>query len=137
MTGGAAGTLVPPALLDLPINYESAAQGLTLGSGGFLVCDQGVSPVAVLRELLVFFEHESCGRCTPCRLGIREARELLDGLIGGAGDGPALQRLARLTNLLQTTVQCGLGISVARPIQSALRFFPECFQTAPAAAPGT
>jgi NADH:ubiquinone oxidoreductase subunit F (NADH-binding)/NADH:ubiquinone oxidoreductase subunit E len=128
LTGGAAGTLVPPALLDVPINYESAAQGVSLGSGGFLVCDQTVSPVKMLRELLHFFELESCGKCTPCRIGTREARQILDRFVAGAGTAQDLERLAALARLLQTTSLCGLGMSAAKPIQSALTHFRECFE---------
>ena len=128
LTGGAAGTLVPPALLDVPINYESAAQGVSLGSGGFLVCDQSVSPVKMLRELLHFFEIESCGKCTPCRIGTREARQVLDRFVAEAGSSQDLERLAVLARLLQTTSLCGLGISAAKPIQSALTHFRECFE---------
>jgi NADH:ubiquinone oxidoreductase subunit F (NADH-binding) len=128
LTGGAAGTLVPPSLLDVPINYESAAQGVSLGSGGFLVCDQSVSPVKMLRELLHFFEMESCGKCTPCRIGTREARQILDGFVAGAGTARDVERLADLARLLQTTSLCGLGMSAAKPIQSALTHFRECFE---------
>lgn len=131
LTGGAAGTFVPPALLDVPLDYEAVAQGLTLGSGGILIGDQRVSPVAVLRDILAFFEYESCGKCTPCRHGVREARLLLDRILAGTGDAAALDRLARLARLLQATALCGLGSSVARPIQSARRHFPECFATFP------
>jgi NADH:ubiquinone oxidoreductase subunit F (NADH-binding)/NADH:ubiquinone oxidoreductase subunit E len=129
LTGGAAGTLVPPALLDVPIDYESGAQGVSLGSGGFLVCDQSVSPVKMLRELLHFFEMESCGKCTPCRIGTREARQVLDRFVGGAGSVQDLKRLTDLARLLQSTSLCGLGTSSAKPIQSALTHFRECFDT--------
>jgi len=128
LTGGAAGTLVPPSLLDVPISYDSAAQGVSLGSGGFLVCDQSVSPAKMLRELLYFFEMESCGKCTPCRIGTREAREILDRMLSGQAEPEDRDRLAELARLLQSASLCGLGNSVAKPIQSALRHFPECFE---------
>jgi NADH:ubiquinone oxidoreductase subunit F (NADH-binding) len=128
LTGGAAGTFAPSSLLDVPIDYESAALGVCLGSGGFLVCDQSVSLVKILRQLLHFFEMESCGKCTPCRLGTREARRILDQIIAGPGGSAAIERLADLARLLQTTSLCGLGTSVAKPIQSALTHFRECFE---------
>jgi NADH:ubiquinone oxidoreductase subunit F (NADH-binding) len=130
LSGGAAGTLVPPALLDVPINYESAAQGVSLGSGGFLVCDQSVSPIKLLRELLHFFEMESCGKCTPCRVGTREAREIVDRMLAGQAKGEDRERLGQLARLLQGTSLCGLGNSVAKPIHSAIKHFPECFEMA-------
>ncbi len=85
LAGGAVGALVPADLLDVPIDHDSAARGVPLGSGGFLVCDRSVSPVKLLRELLSFFELESCGKCTPCRVGTREARQVLDRFVAGTG----------------------------------------------------
>ncbi len=78
LTGGAAGTIVSSSLLDTPVDYASASKGISLGAGAFLVCDQRVSPVNLLRELLHFFTVESCGKCTPCRLGTYRSLEILD-----------------------------------------------------------
>jgi NADH:ubiquinone oxidoreductase subunit F (NADH-binding) len=140
LTGGAAGTLVSPALLDLPIDYASAAAGVSLGAGAFLICDQTVSPVGLLRELLHFFEVESCGKCTPCRVGTRQAREILDRLAEGRGapgdvedprsGAKGAAELARLADLLQTASFCGLGQSAATPIKTGLRHFGEAFRAA-------
>jgi NADH-quinone oxidoreductase subunit F len=127
LTGGAAGTLVPPSLLDVPINYESGSQGVALGSGGMLVCDQSVSPLRILRELVRFFELESCGKCTPCRIGTYEARKILDRLLAGEALSGDPGRLKSLSDLLQEASLCGLGMSVNKPVQSALQHFPECF----------
>jgi NADH:ubiquinone oxidoreductase subunit F (NADH-binding) len=130
LTGGAAGTLVPPSLLDTPIDYASAAAGVSLGAGAFLICDQTVSPVALLRELLHFFEVESCGKCTPCRVGTRQAREILDRLAEGRGAPGDAAELARLADLLQTASFCGLGQSAAIPIKTGLKHFGEAFRGA-------
>ena len=127
LTGGAAGTIVPPVLLDVPIDYDSGARGVVLGSGGILICDQSASPLWMLRQLVRFFELESCGKCTPCRIGTHEARRILDRMLAGEvlpGDG---ERLAGLAHLLQETSLCGLGMSVSKPIQSALQNFPGHF----------
>jgi NADH:ubiquinone oxidoreductase subunit F (NADH-binding)/NADH:ubiquinone oxidoreductase subunit E len=128
LTGGAAGTLVPPALLDVPFDYHSAAQGVSLGAGAVLVCDQNVSPVALLRELLHFFERESCGKCTPCRHGTRQARLILDRVAAGAGRPGDRAELAALADLLQAASFCGLGQSAALPIKSALQHFAADFE---------
>ena len=72
LTGGAAGTIVSSNLLDIPIDYASAAKGISLGAGAFLICDQSVSVVAFLRELLRFFTIESCGKCN-CQICQRSA----------------------------------------------------------------
>jgi NADH:ubiquinone oxidoreductase subunit F (NADH-binding) len=128
LTGGAAGTLVPPALVDVPIDYDSSSRGVALGSGGMLICDQSVSPLRMLCELVRFFELESCGKCTPCRIGTYEARGILDRMLAGEvlpGDG---DRLAGLADLMQKTSLCGLGMSVSKPVQSALLHFPDYFE---------
>jgi NADH:ubiquinone oxidoreductase subunit F (NADH-binding) len=127
LTGGAAGTIVPSSLLDVPIDYDSQKKGVSLGAGAFLVCDQTVSPVALLRELLHFFEAESCGKCTPCRVGTREAREILDRLVAGKGSQEDTGKLAQLAETLEKTSFCGLGQSAAWPIKSALVHFGAAF----------
>jgi NADP-reducing hydrogenase subunit HndC len=127
LTGGAAGTLVPPSLLDVPMDYDSASQGVALGSGGMLVCDQSVSPLRMLRELVRFFELESCGKCTPCRIGTYEARKILDRMLAGEFLPDDRRRLDGLSNLMQTASLCGLGMSVSKPVQSALQHFPDSF----------
>jgi NADH-quinone oxidoreductase subunit F len=127
LTGGAAGTLVPPSLLDIPIDYDSASLGVSLGSGAMLICDQSVSPLRLLRELVRFFELESCGKCTPCRIGAHEARKILDRMLSGDVLPDDSSRLDDLSNLMQAASLCGLGMSVSKPIQSALQHFPESF----------
>jgi NADH-quinone oxidoreductase subunit F len=128
LTGGAAGTLVPPSLLDVPMDYDSTFRGVALGSGGLLICDQSVSPLRMLRELVRFFELESCGKCTPCRIGTHEARKILDRLLAGEALPGDSGRLSELAQLLQDTSLCGLGMSVSKPVQSALKHFPEYFE---------
>jgi NADH-quinone oxidoreductase subunit F len=128
LTGGAAGTIVPPSLLDIPMNYESASRGVALGSGGMLICDQSMSPLKMVRELVRFFELESCGKCTPCRIGTYEIRKILDRMLAGEMLPGDRGRLAKLAGLLQEASFCGLGMSVNNPIQSALRHFPDSFQ---------
>jgi NADH:ubiquinone oxidoreductase subunit F (NADH-binding)/NADH:ubiquinone oxidoreductase subunit E len=128
LTGGAAGTLVPAALMDIPIDYDSVCRGVALGSGGMLICDQSVSPLRMVRELVRFFELESCGKCTPCRIGTHEARKILDRLLAGEELPSDSARLADLVDLLRTASLCGLGMSVANPIQSGLQHFRDCFE---------
>jgi len=127
LCGGAAGTIVDESLLDTPIDYASAGKGISLGAGAFLVCDERVSPVAMLRELMHFFTVESCGKCTPCREGTRRAYELLVRLAGGGGRSGDLEELARLASVMQAASYCGLGQSVYLPVTSALRHFENEF----------
>jgi NADH:ubiquinone oxidoreductase subunit F (NADH-binding) len=127
LAGGAAGTLVPAALLDVPIDYTSAARGVMLGAGAFLICDQSVSPVAMVRELMHFFAAESCGKCTPCRIGTLQARQILDCMVAGAEQHGGAETLRALAEVLEQASFCGLGQSAAWPITSALRHFGAAF----------
>jgi NADH:ubiquinone oxidoreductase subunit F (NADH-binding) len=132
LTGGAAGTIVPPALLDEPIDYGSAVRGIALGAGAFMICDQTVSPVAFLRELLHFFSYESCGKCTPCRVGTHQAHALLTRLTAGQGQPGDVAELHALADNLQDASFCGLGQSVPFPMRSALTHFAQDFAAAEA-----
>jgi NADH:ubiquinone oxidoreductase subunit F (NADH-binding)/NADH:ubiquinone oxidoreductase subunit E len=130
LTGGAAGTIVPAALMDIPIDYASGAKGISLGAGAFLVCDQRVSPVAFLRELLHFFAAESCGKCTPCRVGTYRAREILTRMAGGEGTRGDVDELYALAEVMFDSSFCGLGQSVPIPMRSALTQFNQVFKEA-------
>jgi NADH:ubiquinone oxidoreductase subunit F (NADH-binding)/NADH:ubiquinone oxidoreductase subunit E len=136
LTGGAAGMIVPPDRIDVPLDYASFVQGAALGAGAILVCDQSVSPVALLRELLHFFAAESCGKCTPCRVGTRTAHEILTRLAAGQGRPGDVAELARLTDTLQYASFCGLGQSAALPLRSALTHFAADFAAAEESAGG-
>jgi len=127
LTGGAAGTIVPPSLMDVPIDYGSAAKGVSLGAGAFLICDQKVSIVAFLRELLHFFAFESCGKCTPCRVGTYQSHRILTRLSNGQGLPGDLQDLKALAENMLDSSFCGLGQSVPTPMISALRYFESEF----------
>ncbi len=127
LTGGAAGLIAPAELLDVPINYKSAAQGVSLGAGAFLICNQSVSPVAMLRELLHFFEVESCGKCTPCRIGTFQARQILDQTVDGDRQPDRIPVLVDLADVLEKDSLCGLGQSASWPIRSALKHFEDAF----------
>jgi NADH:ubiquinone oxidoreductase subunit F (NADH-binding)/NADH:ubiquinone oxidoreductase subunit E len=130
LTGGAAGTIVGKALSDIPIDYASAAKGISLGAGAFLVCDQTVSVVAFLRELLHFFAMESCGKCTPCRVGTYRAHEILSRMVVGEGKAGNVDELNALADVMFDSSFCGLGQSVPTPIRSALSQFTQAFKDA-------
>jgi NADH:ubiquinone oxidoreductase subunit F (NADH-binding) len=106
LTGGAAGTIVPEALLDIPIDYASASKGVSLGAGAFLICDQSVTVTTVLRELLHFFAAESCGKCTPCRVGTRRALDILTRMEAGHTQPDDVAALHELANVLQAASFC-------------------------------
>ena len=128
LTGGAAGTVVSEALLDIPIDYASGAKGISLGAGAFLICDQSVSPVAFLRELMHFFRAESCGKCTPCRVGTFRSYEILKRMAAGEGKPGDVDELHALADLMFDSSFCGLGQSVPIPMRSALTQFAQAFK---------
>jgi NADH:ubiquinone oxidoreductase subunit F (NADH-binding) len=130
LTGGAAGTIVPRSLLDVPIDYASTSDGVALGAGAFLVCDQYVSTIKLLRNLLHFFTIESCGKCTPCRVGTKRALEILTRLEDGSGIVGDLAELKNLADYLKDSSFCGLGQSVYSPMKSALSHFSDEFLSA-------
>ena len=130
LTGGAAGTIVGPDLLDVPLDYTSSQKGIGLGAGAFLVCDQRTSVVAFLRELLHFFAAESCGKCTPCRVGTWRAHQILARMAAGKGQEGDVAALKALSDNLQLASFCGLGQSVPIPMNSALKNFAAEFAAA-------
>ena len=139
LCGGAAGTIVPPALMDSHIDYSSGplkgvtrdikamekrwTQVISMGAGSFLICDQSVSPVNFLRELMHFFAAESCGKCTPCRVGTWRSLEILDRMTSGKGQTGDTEELKNLAALMQDSSFCGLGQSVPIPMKSVLTHF--------------
>jgi NADH-quinone oxidoreductase subunit F len=128
LTGGAAGTIAGPEKLDIPIDFDSGQFGIMLGAGGFLICDESVTPLQVLRNLAFFFEVESCGKCTPCRIGTVEVREILDHMLEHGPQPGDMERLQELAFTLRRDSFCALGQSVADPLESAMNQFPEMFQ---------
>ena len=127
LCGGAAGSIVDESLLDVPLDYGSARQGISLGAGAFLVADQSVSVVAFLRELLRFFSAESCGKCTPCRVGTRRAFDILQRMAAGDAQPDDPDTLCALAENLEAASFCGLGQSVAIPMFSAMTHFMQEF----------
>lgn len=130
LTGGAAGTIVNDSVLDVPLDYASGRQGIGLGAGSFLVCDESVSVVAFLREELRFFVFESCGKCTPCRVGTHRAFDILSRMAEGHGQKGDIQELRELSDVLYNSSFCGLGQSVPIPLNSALDNFTAEFERA-------
>jgi NADH:ubiquinone oxidoreductase subunit F (NADH-binding)/NADH:ubiquinone oxidoreductase subunit E len=127
LTGGAAGTIVPSDLLDLPIKYDSKLHGISLGAGAILVCDQSVQPAALLRELMYFFEVESCGKCTPCRIGTRLVREILDRIVLGDIRETDFAELRALSEVLEVDSFCGLGQFASMPLNTCMKHFKGSF----------
>jgi NADH:ubiquinone oxidoreductase subunit F (NADH-binding)/NADH:ubiquinone oxidoreductase subunit E len=130
LCGGAAGTVVNESMLDVPIDFASSQKGVSLGAGSFLIIDQNISPVAFLREILHFFAAESCGKCTPCRVGTWRAMEILTDMADGRGKAGDMAELRALSDNMQLASFCALGQSVPIPMNSAMKNFEAAFNAA-------
>jgi NADH-quinone oxidoreductase subunit F len=123
-TGGPSGGCVPEELLDLPVDYERLTEaGSMMGSGGMIVMDDRTCMVDVARYFLAFLEEESCGKCTPCREGLRQMTRIYDRLIAGEGTGDDIELIERLAAGMQLGSLCELGRSAPNPVLSTLRYF--------------
>ena len=127
--GGPLGAWLPPTLFDTPVDYEAlAAIGAPLGHGGIVVFDDTVDLARMARFAFEFCAHESCGKCTPCRIGSTRGVELMDRIRAGQDVDAGLERLGQLCETLRQTSLCGLGGMTPNPVESALRHFPGDFR---------
>jgi formate dehydrogenase iron-sulfur subunit len=134
--GGPLGAYFPDSMLDTPLDYEAfaAAKGL-LGHGGIVVFDDSVDLAQQARFAMEFCAHESCGKCTPCRIGSTRGVEVIDKIINDNDRKTNLELLDDLCELMEGASLCLLGGLTPYPVQSAVRFFPEDFdKPAPATA---
>jgi NADP-reducing hydrogenase subunit HndC len=123
-TGGSSGSIIPSTLQDSPMDFESFQKaGVSLGSGALLVCDEDTCVIDLAKVLLNFFKNESCGKCTPCRIGTYQAYQLLDKISQGDGTQDDLARLQLLADSLTTLSNCGLGQTASVPIRDILKHF--------------
>lgn len=127
-TGGPIGAYFPAGLLDTPIDYESfaAKEGL-VGHGGVIVFDDTVDMADQARFAMEFCAIESCGKCTPCRIGSTRGVEVIDRIIAGQDRASNLELLDDLLEVMKDGSLCGLGGLTPYPVASALRHFPEDF----------
>jgi len=122
--GGPMGGCVPAEFLDLPIDYESLAQaGTIMGSGGMIVMDNDTCMVDIARYFMDFTQDESCGKCTPCRVGTHRLLEILTRICDGNGVPGDIETLEYLCKEISTNSLCGLGQGAPNPVLSTLHFF--------------
>ncbi len=127
-TGGTAGTFIGVDKLDVPLDYDSFAKhGVSIGSGVILAMSEDSCPVDVALNTMQFFEHESCGKCTPCREGTRLAVQLLERMSKGQGKKEDLETLKEIARVTQEASLCGLGQSINVPLLSILNNFEADF----------
>ena len=123
-TGGPSGGCLTEKHLDIPIDYESlAAAGSMMGSGGMIVMDEDDCMVSVAKFFLEFTVDESCGKCTPCRIGNRRLLEILTRITDGRGTPEDLDKLETLAKVIKDTALCGLGQTSPNPVLSTLANF--------------
>ena len=123
-TGGSSGSVIPASLQDTPMDFESFGKaGVSLGSGALLICDEETCVVDLARVLLNFFKNESCGKCTPCRIGTHRAYDLLTKISEGQGEKGDVDQLLSLADTLVAMSNCGLGQTAAVPIKDILKHF--------------
>ena len=123
-TGGPSGGCIPASELDVPMDYENLAKiGSIMGSGGLIVMDEDNCMVDIARFYLQFIVDESCGKCTPCRVGTKRMLEILDRITEGNGTLEDLDKLDELAAYIKDNSACGLGQTAPNPILSTLHFF--------------
>ena len=123
-TGGPSGGCLPEELLDTPVDYDNLiAAGSMMGSGGMIVMDEDNCMVDIARFFLEFTVDESCGKCTPCRVGTRRMLEILNRIVEGKGEMEDIDKLEELAQGIKSTALCGLGQTAPNPVLSTLKFF--------------
>jgi NADH:ubiquinone oxidoreductase subunit F (NADH-binding)/(2Fe-2S) ferredoxin/Pyruvate/2-oxoacid:ferredoxin oxidoreductase delta subunit len=123
-TGGPSGGCIPEELLDLPVDFEKLTEaGSMIGSGGMIVMDENTCMVDLARYFLDFLQNESCGKCVPCREGIKRMLEILIDITLGKGNEEDLELLQELAETVKDFSLCGLGQTAPNTVLSTLRYF--------------
>ncbi len=128
-TGGPSGGCIPAEVLDIEVDYESLAQaGSIVGSGGMVVLDETDCMVNTAKFFLEFTQAESCGKCTPCRIGTKRVLEILDRITAGNGKEGDIESLEELSQYIKSASLCGLGMTAPNPVLSTLRYFRDEYE---------
>ena len=128
-TGGPSGGCIPASLIDTEVDYDNLiAIGCMMGSGGLIVMDEDNCMVDMAKFFLEFTVDESCGKCTPCRVGTKRLLELLDKITAGKGTMDDLDRIEELCNYIKTNSLCGLGQTAPNPVLATLKFFRDEYE---------
>lgn len=123
-TGGPSGGCIPASLMDTEIDYDNlTAIGCMMGSGGLIVMDDSNCMVDIAKFFLDFTVDESCGKCSPCRIGTRRMQEILEKIIAGKATLEDLDKLEELAHYIKENSLCGLGQTAPNPVLATLKFF--------------
>ena len=125
-TGGPSGGCIPALHIDTPIDYDSLlALGSMMGSGGMIILDEDTCMVDIAKFYLEFTVDESCGKCTPCRVGTRRLLQFLDKITSGNGEMEDLEKIDELARHMQTSSLCALGQTAPNPVLSTMNYFKD------------
>ena len=128
-TGGPSGGCIPASLIDISVDYDSLTSiGCMMGSGGMIVMDEDNCMVDIAKFFLEFIVDESCGKCTPCRIGTRRMLEILTRITEGKGEDGDIEKLENLANTIKASSLCGLGQTAPNPVLSTIRFFRDEYE---------
>ena len=123
-TGGPSGGCIPAKYIDTPIDYDNlVALGSMMGSGGLIIMDEDTCMVDISKFYLEFTVDESCGKCTPCRVGTKRLLQILDKITSGKGEMEDIDKLEELANHMKSSSLCALGQSAPNPVLSTLKSF--------------
>jgi NADH-quinone oxidoreductase subunit F len=128
-TGGPSGGCLPESLLDLPVDFDELTKaGSMMGSGGMIVMDETTCMVDIAKYFLTFLEEESCGKCVPCREGVKRMRQILDDITEGRGTEGDIELLERLSATLIDSSLCALGSTAPNPVLTTIRCFKDEYE---------
>jgi NADH:ubiquinone oxidoreductase subunit F (NADH-binding)/(2Fe-2S) ferredoxin/Pyruvate/2-oxoacid:ferredoxin oxidoreductase delta subunit len=123
-TGGPSGGCLPESKLDMPVDFDSLTEaGSMMGSGGMIIMDDRTCMVDVARYFISFLTEESCGKCVPCREGLRQSLEVLNRIVEGKGRTDDVQLLEEMGGVMQDCCLCALGTSAPNPVLSTIQYF--------------
>lgn len=128
-TGGPSGGCIPAEYLDTPVDYESLTSlGTIMGSGGMIIVDEDTCMVDLAKFFLEFVQDESCGKCSPCRIGTKRMLEIMERITNGKGQEGDIQLLEELSQGIKSSALCGLGQTGPNPVLSTLRYFRDEYE---------
>jgi len=128
-TGGPSGGCIPESLLDMPVDFDELAQvGSMMGSGGMIVMDEGNCMVDIARYFVSFLCEESCGKCVPCREGLRQMLIILNNICSGKGKEGDIECLQEIAEVMQDASLCALGTTAANPVLSTIKYFRDEYE---------
>ncbi len=128
-TGGPSGGVIPERYLDSPVDFDALTKlGSMMGSGGMIVMDEDTCIVDIARYFVDFLCNESCGKCVPCREGLKRMREILDDIVAGKGREGDLELLKEIADVMKSASLCALGTTAANPVLSTIRYFNDEYE---------